>query len=72
MKRCYIVYHIFHNMYSNKDEPVIFGVFESEEDANRFCNNMNSSDEYDEYSYTSADFFEKEPYRPKMEDSPLP
>ena len=60
MKRCYIVYHVFHNMYSNEEKPIVFGVFESDEDANRFCNNMNSSEPDEEYFYKSADFFEKE------------
>ena len=72
MKRCYIVYHIFHNMYSDKDEPVVFGVYESEEDANRFCVRMSGSEPSEEYFYESEDFFEKEPDRPKMEDIPLP
>lgn len=72
MKTCYIVYHIFHDMNTNEERPIVDSVFESEEDAKRFCVRMNGSEPSEEYFYEPEDFFEKEPYRPKMEDFPLP
>ena len=44
MKRCYIVYHKFHDMMTQEDEIIMNVAFESSEDAVKYCANMSMLD----------------------------
>lgn len=57
MRYCFIVYHIFHDMYSNEETSLVDCVFESKDDAIQYCEEMNKSDP-DSYYTEAAEYYE--------------
>lgn len=53
---CYVVCHIFHDMYTQEEKPVIDCVFESKEDASTFVASANANG-YNYYYMEEAEFF---------------
>ena len=72
MKKCYIVYHYYKSQtdWRITSDMSIDAVYESKEDAETFCNEMNNGD-YVDYYYEESPYYETST-RPKFEDFPLP